>query len=104
MTSKNGILFDVFLSEVWPRCYPTDLPPPLGFTAITDHPRVGEVRPGCGLQFGAAPIIIPIVLQSRAVESAGGGRFAVRLPLLLFLSGPLGDLGKFLKSADSVVQ
>jgi hypothetical protein len=37
-----------------PPCRPP--PFPLGFTAMTDHSRVGEVRPGCGPQSGMAPV------------------------------------------------
>jgi hypothetical protein len=44
----------------------------LGFTAITDHPRVGEVPLGYGSQSGAAPVNISVSIQSRAVQNAGG--------------------------------
>jgi hypothetical protein len=46
-----------------PACHPPP-PLPLGVTAITDHPRVVEVWPGCGLQSGIAPVIILISFQS----------------------------------------
>ncbi len=70
-----------------PPCWPPPLP--LSFTAITDHLRVGEVWLGCGLQSSAALVSILISFQSWAVESVGGGGFAVRPGLSVFLSGPL---------------
>jgi hypothetical protein len=86
MVSKNDVLaFFVRSSAAAPPCRSPLL---LGFIAITDQPRVGKVRPGCGLQSGAAPVITPIGFRSQAVESAGGGGFAVGPPLMLFLSGP----------------
>jgi hypothetical protein len=71
MTSNMtfDIHFDVFSSEV---CLRRTLPtfPLLSFTSITDHPRVGEVLPGCGLQSGMVPVRIPISFLSWAVHSA----------------------------------
>jgi hypothetical protein len=63
------IHFDVFSSEV---CLHRSLPtvPILSFTSVTDHPRVGEILPGCGLQSGMVPVRIPISFLSRAVHSA----------------------------------
>jgi hypothetical protein len=55
----------------------------LSFAAITDHLRVGEVPPGRGPQFSAAPVNIPIGFWSQAVQSAGGSGPS------LFLSGQL---------------
>jgi hypothetical protein len=81
------VLFDVFLSEVQPRCCPADPPPfPFGFTANTDHQRVGELRLDSSPQSGSAPLI---GFWSRAVESTGGDGFAVGPDLSLFLSEPL---------------
>ncbi len=71
-----------------PPCRPPP-PLPLGFTAITDHPRAGEARPGYGPKSGVAPVWIPIGFRSRAVKSAGGGWFTVGPGLTLFLSGLL---------------
>jgi hypothetical protein len=70
-----------------PHCRPHPLL--FGFTANTDHPRAWEVQPGCGTQSGTGPVRTPISFWSRAVESAGGGGFAIRLDLSLFLSGLL---------------
>jgi hypothetical protein len=42
----------------------------LGFTAITDHPRVGEVKSGYGAQSGRAPVKILISFRPLAVQSA----------------------------------
>jgi hypothetical protein len=36
------------------------LSPSVSFTVVSDHPRVGEVPQGCGLQYGTAPVRIPI--------------------------------------------
>jgi hypothetical protein len=72
MTSKNDVLtyflMDFCQKSGFGATLPT-LPLPLGFTAITDPPRVGEVRPGCGPQSGMAPVRIPIGFWSQAVEN-----------------------------------
>jgi hypothetical protein len=65
------ILCDIFLSEFRPRQHLPTPPLPLSFTAITDHPRAGEVPPGCGLHSGAAPVNIPVSFHSRAAQRAG---------------------------------
>ncbi len=73
-----------------PGAVPPYRPPlPLGFTAITDPPRREKSGRAVVRSLGATPVIIPIGFQSRAVASEWGGRFAVGLPLSLFLSGPL---------------
>ncbi len=46
-------------------------PLPLSLTAITDHPRAGEVLPGCGLHSGAAPVNIPVSFHVPAAQWAG---------------------------------
>jgi hypothetical protein len=68
----------------------TLLTPPLllGFTAITDHPRVGEVRLWSAVWCGASQHSIQFLVLSCA-ECAGDG-FWVGPALLLFLSGQLG--------------
>jgi hypothetical protein len=38
----------------------------LSFTVFTDHPRVGEVLPGRGPQYGATPVNIPVSFRSWA--------------------------------------
>jgi hypothetical protein len=95
MTSKNDVLSGAyFLTYFCQRSgcstsLPTPPPPlPLGVTAITDHPRVGEVLPGRGLQSGIAPVIIPSVSGPGCGECGGGG-FTGRPGLSFFLSGPL---------------
>ncbi len=65
-------------------CRPPPLP--LSFTVFTDHPKEGEVLPGRGPQYGAAPVNIPISFRSRAAKSAGGGGFSVGPALSLFLT------------------
>jgi hypothetical protein len=64
--------------------------PPLGFTAITDHPRAGEVLPGCGPQSHVAPVSIPVRIQSRttAIVGVAGSQ-----------SGPLSCLSKWTAGA-----
>ncbi len=68
------------------------LPLLLGFTAITDHPRPGDVPPDCGPQYGMVPDRIPISFWScgwglpRVWGVAG---FSVLPALSLFLSGQL---------------
>jgi hypothetical protein len=56
-TWRFDVHFGVFSSEVRPW-HPLPHPPPVppGFTAHTDHPSEGEVPPGHGLQYGAAPV------------------------------------------------
>jgi hypothetical protein len=80
-----------FSSEVWPQQHPANPPPLLlGFTAITDHPRAGEVLSGCGPKTDAVPVRIPMSFRSQAVQSGGGGGgFSVRPALSLFLIGKL---------------
>jgi hypothetical protein len=60
MTSKNDVLLDFltyFSSDIRQRRATLPIPPfLLGFTAITDHPRVGEVWPGYCLQSGMAQV------------------------------------------------
>jgi hypothetical protein len=53
--------FNNITSKILLRRYPTPPPPPIGFTATSDHLRVGEVLMGCGRQFGTAPVRIPMV-------------------------------------------
>jgi hypothetical protein len=92
MTSKNDVLTDFLMIFRQKSGRGTTLltpPLPLGFTAITDHPRAGEVPPSHSPQSGAAPVNIPISFQSQAPQSAGGGGFAVGPFLSLFLSGLL---------------
>jgi hypothetical protein len=57
------------------------------FTASTDHPRAGEVRPGRGRQSGLAPVIIQIGFWARVVESEG--------PLTLHRSGHVPETGLY---------
>ncbi len=76
------ILFNNIMSKVQLRHYPAH-PPPLGFIAISHHPRVKEVLSGYGTQSGAALIsFLPQVIQS-----ARGGGFSAGPALSLFLSG-----------------
>ncbi len=59
MTSKNDVLTSIltYFRQKLGRGVPCQTPPlPLGFTAITDHLRPGEVPPGSGPQYGAAPV------------------------------------------------
>jgi hypothetical protein len=67
-------------SDVFVRSPATAPPADLqhGFTVITDHPNKGKVWPGCGLQSGVSPVIIPIGFRSQAVESAGGWQVRTR--------------------------
>jgi hypothetical protein len=85
---RFDVHFGIFLSEVRPQCPLPNPPLPLGFTAITDHLRLGEVPPGIGPQYGAAP-----VKNSNQFPVAGrvecGGRWVLiwALSLSLFLTG-----------------
>jgi hypothetical protein len=73
--------FNNITSKVWPRRHPSaPLPLPLGFTAISDHPRGGEVLTGCGPQSGTAPVRIPISFRSRAMQSARSKQFLTGIP------------------------
>jgi hypothetical protein len=57
--------FDVFSSKIWSWHNPAEPSSPwLVFTAITDHPRVGEVLPGHGSQSSASPVNIPVSFLS----------------------------------------
>jgi hypothetical protein len=90
MTSKSDFLTDflMYFRQKSDRCAPCRPPPLLlSFTAITDHPRVGEVRPCCGPKSGAAPVGLPIGFRSGLPIGPGG--FAVRPVLSPFLSGLL---------------
>ncbi len=69
MKSKIDVLMSIltFFCQKFGRG--NTLPTPtllLGFTANTEHQRVGEVMPGCGLQCSAAPVNIPISYRSQA--------------------------------------
>jgi hypothetical protein len=52
--------FWIFLAEVLGSATLPTPPFPLGFIAITDHPRVGEVESSGGPQSGTVPVRIPI--------------------------------------------
>ncbi len=59
MTSKNDVLKSIltYFCQKSDCSVPCQTPPlPLGFTAITDPLKEGEVPPGSGSQFGAAPV------------------------------------------------
>jgi hypothetical protein len=90
MTSKYDVLtpFLTYFHKKSSRgaTLPTPHPSAWFYCYFTDHPRLGEVRPSCGRQSGVAPVRIPTGFRSRAVESVGGGRFAAKPGLLLFLS------------------
>jgi hypothetical protein len=80
----------------------TPLPPPplLGFTAISDHPRAGEVLTGFGPQSGVARVRIPLIFRSQAVQSEGGHRLlshAHLLSLSKWTHGTTPFQGKFPK-------
>ncbi len=79
-------------------------PPPLqpGFTANTDHPSEGEVPPGRGPQYGAAPVINTNQFPVAGRVECGGGGFSVGLALSLFLSGQqaLHRAGEFSKTGS----
>jgi hypothetical protein len=62
---------------------------PLGFSAITDHPKLGEVPPGCGLQSGPVPVWGSNQFPVRGHVECGGGMFSVGPALLLFVCGSL---------------
>jgi hypothetical protein len=70
MPSKNGVLM-YFHQKYGRGATPANPPLPFGFTDITDHLRVEEVRLDCSLQAGMAPVRILIGFPFRAVESAG---------------------------------
>ncbi len=74
-------IFIISLAATTPCWTP---PLPLGFTAITDHPRAGEVPPDCGLQSSAAPIGIPISFWSWATQNAGSRGFSASVTVVLY--------------------
>jgi hypothetical protein len=58
----------------------------LGFTAIIDHLRTGEVLLGCGPQSSAAQSTLQSV-SSWAAQSAGGSGFTVGATLSKWTAG-----------------
>ncbi len=84
---RFDINFDVFSSEVGPRRPLPNPPLLLGFTAITDHLRPGEVLPGSGPQYSAAPVKNSNHFPVAGRVECGGGGFSVGRALSLFLNG-----------------
>ncbi len=88
---KNYVLTSILMYEYVIRslaaatpCWPLLL---LSFTAIKDHPRAGEISPGCGPQCSTSQDSYQFLVSGR-IEWGGGG-FWVGLALLLFLIGQL---------------
>ncbi len=97
MTSKNDVLMSILTFFYQKFCTVATLPSsPLltSFTAITDHPSVGEVPPGRGLQCGATPIKFRSVSDPgpHRVRGVAGSQLG---SLSLFLSGPINVAAPF---------
>ncbi len=77
--SKNDVLTSIltFFRQKLGREDILPTPPlPLSFTVNTDHLMAGEVAPGHGLQWGVAPVNIPISFHRgpRRVQGVGGSQ------------------------------
>jgi hypothetical protein len=91
MMSKNEVLTSIstYFCQMSSRSAdPAD--PPFHSVLLVLHPSPGEVPPSRGLQFGAAPVNISVIFQSRCcIECRGGGRFSFKPSLSLFLTRQL---------------
>jgi hypothetical protein len=65
--------FNNIMLKVWLQHHTTAAPPPLliGFTDVSDHPKMGKVLKSCGPQFSMVPFRIASSFWSRAMQSAG---------------------------------
>ncbi len=80
------------------------LHPPLllSFTANTDHPRAGEVWPGCAPRSGAAMLRILIGPKLWRVQGVAGSQSGLISRSFLVDRWRRTDLGEFPKLADSI--